>query len=295
LTPAHSSGILAIHSFPWEFGPDRVNSCGAFAEARRGISGVEMKANRIALPDTETEASLPQYAETSAVANSLHAVAPAPIRTPALRIVPLRSPSAISIRRFARVPTHASACFMSSVNIPRASLHLPLRLRSVENAVEKYPVSLSRATSAQLASFSFVPNASNSIPQSNWKSSSSAALSVAATSSPSLSQKCAAWSPPTCRAGSVSPPPLTTSSSTATMKSQPISLRLAYRRITFVPQCTLAARCFPTAQKSFPQALYLCFLRLFDTLISPSAYACVPSSGVKCGHAKPGNVSLGEK
>jgi len=94
-----------------------------------------MKANRIALPDTETEASLAQYGETSAVA-------PAPIRTPALRIVPLRSPSAISIRRFARVPTHAFGVFHEQREYPRASLQLPLRLRSVENAVEKYPVSL---------------------------------------------------------------------------------------------------------------------------------------------------------
>ena len=120
-----------------------MNSCGAFAEARLGISGVEMKAtNRIALPDTETNASLPQYAETDAVANSRAAVAPAPVRTPALKIVPLRSPSAISIRRFARVPTHAVGVFHEQREYPRASLHLPLRLRSVENFAEKYPISL---------------------------------------------------------------------------------------------------------------------------------------------------------
>jgi len=120
-----------------------VNSCGAFAEARRGISGVEMKAtNRIALTDLETKASLPQYGEPGAVANSLSAVAPAPARTPALKIVPLRSPSAISIRRFARVPTHAVGVFHEQREYPRASLHLPLRLRSVENVAEKYPISL---------------------------------------------------------------------------------------------------------------------------------------------------------
>ena len=49
---------------------------------------------------------------------------------------------AISIRRFARVPTHAFGVFHEQREYPRASLHLPLRLRSVENAVEKYPVSL---------------------------------------------------------------------------------------------------------------------------------------------------------
>jgi len=102
-----------------------------------------MKAtNRIALPDTETETSLPQYVETGAVANSLPAVAPAPVRTPALKIVPLRSPSAISIRRFARVPTHAVGVFHEQREYPRASLHLPLRLRSVENVAERYPISL---------------------------------------------------------------------------------------------------------------------------------------------------------
>jgi len=118
-----------------------VNSCGAFAEARLGISGVEMKAtNRIALTDLETKASLPQYGEAGALANSLPAVAPA--RTPALKIVPLRSPSAISIRRFARVPTHAVGVFHEQREYPRASLHLPLRLRGVENVAEKYPISL---------------------------------------------------------------------------------------------------------------------------------------------------------
>jgi hypothetical protein len=98
--------------------------------------------NRIALTDTETETSLPSRVEISAVAQSMPAVAPATVRTPALRVVPLRSPSAISIRRFARVPTHAVGVFHEQREYPRASLHLPLRLRSVQNVAERYPITL---------------------------------------------------------------------------------------------------------------------------------------------------------
>jgi hypothetical protein len=102
-----------------------------------------MKAtNRIALPLTETEASLPQFAEASAIAQSMPAVAPAPVRMPALKVVPLLSPRTISMRRFARVPTHAVGVFHEQREYPRASLHLPLRLRSVENVAEKYPITL---------------------------------------------------------------------------------------------------------------------------------------------------------
>jgi hypothetical protein len=102
-----------------------------------------MKAtNTIALPIAEPETSLPQYGEASVVAQSVHAVAPAPVRTPALKVVPLLSPRAVSLRRFARVPTHAVGVFHEQREYPRASLHLPLRLRSVENVAEKYPITL---------------------------------------------------------------------------------------------------------------------------------------------------------
>jgi hypothetical protein len=102
-----------------------------------------MKAtNRIALNTTETDASLPQFGETSAVPQSLPSVSPAPVRTPALKVVPLLSPRTISMRRFARVPTHAVGVFHEQREYPRATLHLPLRLRSVENVAEKYPITL---------------------------------------------------------------------------------------------------------------------------------------------------------
>ena len=129
--------------FPWEFGPFSVNSCGGLAEVRRGVSGVEMRAtNRIALPDAQKEASLPQFAQPDSLPQSLPPASPVRIRTLSLKVVPLRPESSISIRRFARVPTHAVGVFHEQREYPRASLRLPLRLRSVENVVEKYPITL---------------------------------------------------------------------------------------------------------------------------------------------------------
>ena len=114
-----------------------------------------MKAtNRISLPEVPKEASLPQFVDafvdakvlpqTSAAAfpATLPSQTPSPARTPALKVVPLRTPSAISIRRFARVPTHAVGVFHEQREYPRASLRLPLRLRSVSNVAEDFPITL---------------------------------------------------------------------------------------------------------------------------------------------------------
>jgi len=102
-----------------------------------------MKAtNRIALPDTKKEVSMPQFAEPASLPQSLPPASPVRIRTLSLKVVPLRTESAISIRRFARVPTHAVGVFHEQREYPRASLRLPLRLRSVQNVVEKYPITL---------------------------------------------------------------------------------------------------------------------------------------------------------
>ena len=61
-------------------------------------------------------------------------------RVPALRVMPLlRSPQP---RRFVRVPTHAVGVHLEQRECPRASLKLPLKLRSVCGVVEEYPVSL---------------------------------------------------------------------------------------------------------------------------------------------------------
>jgi len=45
-------------------------------------------------------------------------------------------------RRFARVPTHTVGVHPEQREYPRASLRLPLRLRSVDGVEEKYPVTL---------------------------------------------------------------------------------------------------------------------------------------------------------
>lgn len=110
-----------------------------------------MKAtNRFALPEVQKEVSRPQFVDTNSLPQSLHGAlppsspspTPAPARTPTLKVVSLRTPSAISIRRFARVPTHAVGVFHEQREYPRASLKLPLRLRSVGNIEESFPITL---------------------------------------------------------------------------------------------------------------------------------------------------------
>src|SRR5215470_15896640 len=102
-----------------------------------------MKAtNRIALPEAQKEATASQQVEAAGLPQSFPSKTPVRIRTLSLKVVPLRSESAISIRRFARVPTHAVGVFHEQREYPRASLKLPLRLRSVENVTEKFPITL---------------------------------------------------------------------------------------------------------------------------------------------------------
>jgi hypothetical protein len=64
-----------------------------------------------------------------------------PVRkAPALRVLPLlKTPQP---RQFVRVPTHAVGVHPEHRECPRASLKLPLKLRSVAGALEQYPVSL---------------------------------------------------------------------------------------------------------------------------------------------------------
>ena len=63
-----------------------------------------------------------------------------PSRRPALRVMPLlRSPQP---HRFVRVPTHAVGVYIEQRESPRASLKLPLKLRSVAGVLEEFPVSL---------------------------------------------------------------------------------------------------------------------------------------------------------
>ena len=48
----------------------------------------------------------------------------------------------MSIRRFARIPTHSVGVFHEQREYPRASLRLPLRLRSMNSVAEDFPITL---------------------------------------------------------------------------------------------------------------------------------------------------------
>ncbi|MBS1842013.1 MAG: PilZ domain-containing protein [Acidobacteria bacterium] len=93
---------------------------------------------------------MPRFVDPSALPQSLPspipgsgpAAIPSPVRPPALKVAPLRTPGAISIRRFARIPTHAVGVFHEQREYPRASLRLPLRLRSVSSIAEDFPITL---------------------------------------------------------------------------------------------------------------------------------------------------------
>lgn len=61
-------------------------------------------------------------------------------RVPALRVMPLLTDT--KTRQFVRVPTHAVGVHPEHREYPRATLRLPLRLRSVNEIQEKYPITL---------------------------------------------------------------------------------------------------------------------------------------------------------
>lgn len=65
---------------------------------------------------------------------------PATKPAPALRVMPLLRPA--QHRPFVRVPTHAVGVHLEKRECPRASLKLPLKLRSVNGILEEYPVTL---------------------------------------------------------------------------------------------------------------------------------------------------------
>jgi hypothetical protein len=74
------------------------------------------------------------------LANAVAASATLVPRVPSLRVVPLQPVN--PMRRFARVPTHAVGVFPEQREYPRASLRLPLRLRSVNGRAEDFPITL---------------------------------------------------------------------------------------------------------------------------------------------------------
>lgn len=61
-------------------------------------------------------------------------------RMPQLRLMPLLQPT--QPRRFIRVPTHAVGVHPEQREYPRATLKLPLRLRSVSGVPEDFPITL---------------------------------------------------------------------------------------------------------------------------------------------------------
>lgn len=63
-----------------------------------------------------------------------------PALVPHLRLAPLSTET--QPRRFARVPTHAVGVHPEHREYPRATLKLPLRLRSVNSVAEDFPVTL---------------------------------------------------------------------------------------------------------------------------------------------------------
>ncbi|MGB2622220.1 MAG: PilZ domain-containing protein [Candidatus Acidiferrum sp.] len=84
--------------------------------------------------------------ENEAIRNKLAApvpmqeAAPELVRVPALRVTPLLAPG--RPRRFVRVPTHAVGVNHEQREYPRATLKLPLRLRTVNAIAEDFPVTL---------------------------------------------------------------------------------------------------------------------------------------------------------
>ena len=87
----------------------------------------------------ENLASLPEMAARTSAAPAFPETLE-PSRRPALRVIPLLRPE--QPRRFARVPTYVVGVYTEHRESPRASLKLPLKLRSVAGALEEFPVSL---------------------------------------------------------------------------------------------------------------------------------------------------------
>lgn len=87
--------------------------------------------------------NLPKQPDTTASAASQRAFLEKPSETPrvpTLRVMPLlRDPQP---RQFVRVPTHVVGVHSEQRDRPRASLRLPLKLRSVAGVMEDYPVTL---------------------------------------------------------------------------------------------------------------------------------------------------------
>jgi len=93
-------------------------------------------------PAKTSLAGAPPLASAAQVPSAASAVlAPAAAaRVPALKVVPLLTDT--QTRRFVRVPTHAVGVHPEHREYPRATLRLPLRLRSVNNIQQQFPITL---------------------------------------------------------------------------------------------------------------------------------------------------------
>jgi hypothetical protein len=86
--------------------------------------------------------------KSEAATATTHAAIPAPatlpiaipVQAPALQVLPLLPDT--QPRRFVRVPTYAVGVHPEHREYPRATLRLPLRLRSVNHVPEEFPVTL---------------------------------------------------------------------------------------------------------------------------------------------------------
>ena len=94
-----------------------------------------MSATNRATPIDIAAAGRAQPSSPAAAASSNHA-----LRVPELRIAALPGPALP--RRFGRVPTYAVGVLPEHREYPRATLKLPLRLRSVSGVAEEFPVTL---------------------------------------------------------------------------------------------------------------------------------------------------------
>ena len=99
--------------------------------------------NQALRKESETLATQPTTLGPVAVPSLAKAVAASATlvpRVPLLRVMPLQPLN--PMRRFARVPTHAVGVFPEQREYPRASLRLPLRLRSVNGRAQDFPITL---------------------------------------------------------------------------------------------------------------------------------------------------------
>ena len=85
---------------------------------------------------------LPLLQENAARLRPVLSTTPQLVPTRPVTLAPQLPASELQPRRFTRVPTHAVGVHPEHREYPRATLKLPLRLRSVGNIPEEFPVTL---------------------------------------------------------------------------------------------------------------------------------------------------------